>query len=309
MIRLLLIVLIVVLAGCKSGTSVIDPIVGQTKVEPPRTGSVSGQPAADPYYPNRSNAAWQPAAASQGVSGQAVSGGAAAAPGATAVPAATIAPGAANPPVRSGATQTPAFEANRSSTQIPSPAVGAGVSDRYPDISASAVRQDNGVRPVANLQPGSAIRAAATSSAVATAGSPAPSGVVSAAAATASNPLRPASSGAEGVIRVIEPRAGSAGSASGGVTPVVAEGSATGEPRTIDSQSSAGSKPLEGEPPSGSAPGAVRPAGQTEGAGQSIDIIDLPKTRSTVPGGTSQSLPDATKAPLAWLPTAHPTER
>ncbi len=48
--RAILIILIALgLAGCKSQTPTVDPFFGRTTVPPPPTGSIAGR-AADPYY-------------------------------------------------------------------------------------------------------------------------------------------------------------------------------------------------------------------------------------------------------------------
>ncbi len=116
------------LAGCQNNGNVVDPFVGPTRVEPPRTGSVTNP--GDPYYPAvPGGPSYAPAAGASG-------SWAPASPDAQQPPR-SVAPASPAPrPPRTlpagqhgssgGAAQQPAFEANRSSSiRIPPPTPAA----------------------------------------------------------------------------------------------------------------------------------------------------------------------------------------
>lgn len=294
---LLVLVAALALAGCKSGTTnnVVDPFVGRTKVEPPRTGWITGQTPADPYYPDQSRAAGQSTPASQTSTSPAASADR------------WTVPAGGQPSSPSGVHRAPAFEANRSSIRIPTPVVGAGVGDRYPDFSASVGPPQSGPWPSADPGHPSAIRAAATSSAVAAAGSPAPW----------SDPARPTASMAaaqkapaagEGVIRIVEPRGAPAKVASWGTSAGTRGAVAAAEPRRIDPHFSDGARPigtgLGSQGVSSTADGTRRPGEPV----QSIDIMDLPTTRRGTPIGSRQQPSDAGGVRLASA-TSQPGDR
>ncbi len=210
-----------VLLGCKSGGNVVDPFVGRTKVEPPRTGSVSAPPG-DPYYapPARPSGVWAPPAAS-GTTGAPISN-----PG---VAPSGSAP-AAGAPARTGTVRPPAFEANRSSSaiRIPTPTASVRTNDQnqYPDVAA------NPAPPAIPAKAETANPAGAPASVVAT----------------------------QGVVRVIEPRAPPAASASG-------------EPRRLDTATASTATPI---------PGNVVADNQT-----SVDLATLPPVRNGVSPATA----------------------
>lgn len=115
------------LLGCKGGGKVVDPFVGRTRVEPPRTGSVTGQ-AGDPYYApsGRTTTPWTPTA-----------------PGTTPVaPQSNLGAPAGGWVPASGAIQnnnsarSPAFEPNRSSSTVgvPDPVAASPAPSREPVV-------------------------------------------------------------------------------------------------------------------------------------------------------------------------------
>lgn len=65
--RILLAGIFLLSGGCKTGTKLIDPLVGSTRIEPPRTGSVVPPP--DPFYPGQSSQ-YRPGGAGLPASGQ-----------------------------------------------------------------------------------------------------------------------------------------------------------------------------------------------------------------------------------------------
>jgi len=81
---LVALVALIVLSGCKGSggsTSALDPFLGRSRIEPPRTGTISAQPAGSPYYSqNPQPGLAQPPSTTQAPPLQAYSPGASASP-------------------------------------------------------------------------------------------------------------------------------------------------------------------------------------------------------------------------------------
>lgn len=241
-----------ILAGCKGSgqaTGPVDPFFGRTRVEPPRTGSIAGQPP-DPSYPRavapnplRSPAA--PVRPSGLPSGASAPGQPAPGTGWTPSPTRPAASATGLPQGSGGYRPADGSYAYRGTSQPSPSATTAGAGDR---IVIPSTARDLTAPPI---QPGGSISTRPGLLAQAAGGAPTP---------TMSRPTVSAVSDRERITRTLGPRA-SAAVVSGAL------------PRPVD--------PAPTPSPSSPSPAARRPSAAFPN--RVIDINDLPV--ATVSGG------------------------
>ncbi len=153
-------IILLVFLGCKSVGKFIDPLVGPTRIEPPRTGSISHP--ADPFYPRQSSPYSIPGASGTTYSGQPWSPPSGSSPGWTPlVPANPASPNRSlpsPPPISTNPTVPPATYPSQSispsQTIYPSQPIYPSQST-YPSQPYPAQSQPTSVVPGSTLVPGS----------------------------------------------------------------------------------------------------------------------------------------------------------
>ena len=278
-----------VLCGCKgqNAATPVDPF-GRTRVAPPRTGCISGQPATDPYYPGTRQAVTPhgtlPQASSQGTP-------------------------SANPPATGNWYAPPGDSYNYKGSSIDRPetltAVGPG--DRVaipldarttPDWSEEVAGNQPGPSPthVRGGVNGLTTEAAAPASAAATARSSAVP-VDRTSLASAAEGFAGGLAGRERIVRTLEPRPRGAadlspgGSHRGGITPAGSPPGRFGVPDgAIDIMDLPEARSTSGGSPPAFGPGGVRlVSGTDESANPSAVVFSAPQSESNRTGGVANS--------------------
>lgn len=278
--------LFLLFGGCKSGGKLVDPLVGQTRVEPPRTGAISAP--ADPFYRSQTSTYTAPGGSGYSYPGQSPASPTGVSPGWTPMlPNSPASPQRTLPAAPPGTNLYPSQPGNAPGTTISpgSPPLGSttspAVGSNYPPSAFASQPPSRITIPTGSSMPSGAVVAPASNTPSAP-GPPSAGGIPAGApSASPSQPTQP-------IIRTLEPRANSQPATYWASSAAVPAG---GVPSST-SGLSVGSPP----PPAGNSP----PMGSSGGTGPSgsIDLASLPPSRSPsgIPPTTTSSAATAAGA-------------
>jgi len=192
---LVLLVAVGMLSGCRgpNAATPVDPF-GRTRVAPPRTGCISGQPAADPYYSGTRQADATDANPPQSRPGRAFSA-------TTATAGTPTPPDGSHNSEASSIERSPALAARGPGDLVTIPSDARTAPDSFGRLASRSGPSAWQTTPIRERTDGPTTKAAATSGAVATAGS-SPSSNLALAGGQTGEGL----AGRERIIRTIQPR-------------------------------------------------------------------------------------------------------